>query len=333
MYIQSLLLCLVFSVVVVKSQPLPLSQSAIVVSSEEGTCPAQNARSAALNRTTELLQQVQAFLSLPTSCAEAAEETEFTPGLYWINTGNGSAIEVYCGAGGRTRVGFLNMSDPAEVCPSPWREIIVPGSVRSCVRNVTGSGCQSVFYSTNGMEYNKVCGRIRGYQYGNVAAFQRYYLDNTLTIDDVYFDGMVLSVGPPGSRQHIWTWAASLSEIYNAASDNCMCTNVGLPSPAAPPPWVGNDYFCESGTTGLWGGNFYADDPLWDGEDCGPGSSCCTFPGEFIQPVLNNFPPNFCKELPFTTTDDLEIRFCRAIGGSNFFGTPIQEIEMFVELV
>jgi hypothetical protein len=302
---------------------------------EAGICPATDAaRNETINRTMEHLQQVGAFLSLPSSCAEIAGQNEsFTPGLYWIRNGNDSAVEVYCGAEGRTRVAFLNMSDPAEVCPRPWEEIIVTDAVRSCVRNFTGSGCQSVYYGTNGMEYNKVCGKIIGYQYGNVGAFKRYYQNNSLTIDDVYFDGIVLTVGSPGSRQHIWTWAASLSEIYNVASDNCICTNVGSPSPAASPPWVGNDYFCETGTTGLWGGEFYADDPLWDGNGCGPASSCCTFPGEFIQPALGNFPPNFCKQLPFSTTDDLEIRFCRTAGASNFYGTPIQQIEMFVQLV
>ena len=339
MYIQTVLSCLVvigtnFPAII--SQPLPLIQPVTVVTHEIGTspvCPVPNDVIAeTLNTTAELLQQASAFLSLPTSCAEAAEQDDFTPGLYWIRTANSTA-QVYCGAEGLTRIAFLDMSDPAEVCPAPWTEIIVTGSVRSCIRNFTGSGCQSVFYSTYGMEYNKVCGRIIGYQYGNVGAFQRYYLDNTLTIDDVYFDGLVLTIGPPGFRHHVWTWAASLSQIYNAASDNCVCTNVGSPSPAISPSWVGNDYFCETGTSGLWGGQFYADDPLWDGDGCAPGSSCCTFPGGFIQPNLNNIPPNFCKELPFTTTEDLEIRFCRAAGGSNFFGTPVELMEFSVQLV
>ena len=338
MYQQSILLCLVLSGphLSVDSQPLPLSLPATQVSTgNTGICPAPNtAINEAINMTKEYLQQVGAFLSLPSSCAEIAGQNEtLTPGLYWIRNGNDSATEVYCSAEGGTRVAFLNMTDPTEVCPRPWEEIIVPESVRSCVRNFTGSGCQSVFYSTNGMEYNKVCGRIIGYQYGNVAAFRNYYDNNSLTIDDVYFDGLVLTVGPPGSRQHIWTWAASLSQIYNNEPFNCICTNVGSPSPADSPPWVDNDYFCETGTTGLWGGVFYADDPLWDGEGCGPGSSCCTFPGQFIQPALGNFPPNFCKQLPFTTTDDLEIRFCRASGGTSYYGTPVQHIEMFVQLV
>ena len=52
---------------------------------------------------------------------------------------------------GGTRVAFLNMSDPAGVCPRPWEEIIVTDAVWLCVRNCAGSGCQSVYYGTNGI--------------------------------------------------------------------------------------------------------------------------------------------------------------------------------------
>ena len=335
----SILLSLSFAVIKVlltQAQPLPLLQPVIELPYDAlngAICPASEAvQSQSLNQTRQLLQLAQAYLSLPDSCTEAAQQPNFTAGLYWIRAGNSSATQVYCGSGGETRIGFLNMTDPAEQCPSPWIETIVPGAVRSCVRSFTGSGCESVYYPANGMEYNRVCGKIIGYQYGNVGAFKKYYSNNSLTINDAYFDGIVLTVGPPNSRQHIWSWVASLSEIYNVASDNCVCTNVGSPSPAMSPPWVGNDYFCETGTSGLWGGQFYADDPLWDGDGCGPGSSCCTFPGEFILPALGNRPPSFCKQLPFTTNEDLEVRFCRALGGSNYNGTPIKLIELFIKL-
>ncbi len=44
----------------------------------------------------------------------------------------------------------------------------------------------------------------------------------------------------------------------------------------------------------------YYDDPLWDGVGCGPLNTCCTF----------NNPPWFYKELPESTTDDIEMRVC-----------------------
>ena len=41
-------------------------------------------------------------------------------------------------------------------------------------------------------------------------------------------------------------------------------------------------------------------DPLWDGEGCGDTSTCCEF----------NSPPWFCRDLPESTTDDIELRLC-----------------------
>ena len=68
------------------------------------------------------------------------------------------------------------------------------------------------------------------------------------------------------------------------------------------PSFVGNDYFCKTGVPPgqRFSGMFHVDDPLWDGEGCGPTSTCCTF----------NDPPWFCKQLPQSTNADLEVRLC-----------------------
>ncbi len=65
----------------------------------------------------------------------------------------------------------------------------------------------------------------------------------------------------------------------------------------------GDNYFCETGNTGLSHnfGNENSNDPLWDGEGCGSTSTCCQ----------KNNPPWFCATLPQMTADDLEIRLCR----------------------
>ena len=82
---------------------------------------------------------------------------------------------------------------------------------------------------------------------------------------------------------------------------------------------MGQDYFCEAGITGSWSsGVFYPDgDPLWDGEDCGSGSTCCE---------LHN-PPYFCKSLSEPKCDDIEVRICADQQTSNE-DTPI---EIFVQ--
>ena len=81
---------------------------------------------------------------------------------------------------------------------------------------------------------------------------------------------------------------------------------------------MGQNYFYESGLT-QWDGSsilFSNGDPLWDGQGCGPTSSCCTF----------NSPPWFNVRLPFPTTDDIEVRICSNIVADE---TPIQLVELY----
>ena len=85
---------------------------------------------------------------------------------------------------------------------------------------------------------------------------------------------------------------------------------------------MGQDYFCETGNDNNadWVGTFFADDPLWDGQDCGTSNICeCTF----------NSPPWFCKQLPQPTTDDIEVRIC-GDGGLTDEDTPVELIELYV---
>ena len=101
---------------------------------------------------------------------------------------------------------------------------------------------------------------------------------------------------------------------------NCPCTNMSQAAFATPPPsFVGNDYFCEIGSAGILQRRLYVDDPLWDGAGCGPANTCCS---------LNN-PPWFLKQLPSTTTDDIEMRMCvdRDYVDED---TPIEIIELYV---
>ena len=206
-----------------------------------------------------------------------------------------------CGGPEWTRVAYLNMSDPNQQCPS--NKILTTTPVRGCGRTSTGyNTCDSVFYPVNGRNYSSVCGRVNAYQFsiGIAFAFQ------TNDIESLYVSGLSVTHGLPGSRQHIWTFAVAMGdnctdEILNL----CPCSNVNLTWPYQVPSFIGNDYFCESGHHGAggpcYGGfKYFTDDPLWDGQNCAPSSTCCE---------LNN-PPWFCKTLPQPTSDDLEIRQC-----------------------
>ena len=76
-----------------------------------------------------------------------------------------------------------------------------------------------------------------------------------------------------------------------------------------PPAFVGLDYFCESGITGRWEDNrrIALEDPLWDGDGCGPGNSCCAQAGM----------PWFCRTLPQEVSEDIEVRLCSDQGIAN----------------
>ena len=108
-----------------------------------------------------------------------------------------------------------------------------------------------------------------------------------------YIDGVSLTHGAAGSRQHIWSFAAAVQESAPNLLAVCPCINSNIYWPHQVPSFIGNNYFCATGNPGpRWRPIIvYADDPLWDGEGCGPTNACCE---------LNN-PPWFCTELATTT--------------------------------
>ena len=76
-----------------------------------------------------------------------------------------------CGDSSWTRVAYLNMTDPSQQCPPSWRLYSANG-VRACGRPVTTTGgCYSQNYTIQQI-YQKVCGRIIGYQIVSTNVFE-----------------------------------------------------------------------------------------------------------------------------------------------------------------
>ena len=198
------------------------------------------------------------------------------------------------------RIAHLDMTDTSQNCPSNWTLISSP--VRGCGQSTTS--CDSAFYSSNGRNYSRVCGSIIAYQHGEPDAFWFSIAGSPpRTLDQSYITGISLTHGAVGARQHIWSFVAAMGEIRPRAPRSvCSCTDTRRSWGYTTPSYVGNDYFCATGNRGPgWSRSaYYPNDPLWDGEGCGPTSSCCEF----------NNPPWFCKELPQPTRNDLEIRNC-----------------------
>ena len=210
-----------------------------------------------------------------------------------------------CGGHGWRSVVYLNMTNPHTTCPSGWQ--LTGYSKRTCGRVSTGGNtCDSATFPVSGGPYNRICGMITAYQYGDPDAFA----NTGRSIDQAYACGVSVTHGTP--RNHIWTFAAGTSE-GDTSPHSCPCDSTVT---ITIPQFVGSDYFCESGINGPWPGSmFHPNDTLWDGEDCLPSSTCCS---------LHN-PPYFVKQLPTSTTDDIEARIC--------VDDPIQYTNIAVELV
>ena len=259
---------------------LPVLVSSAVVSGDgSDTCPSQSSIDAQLNATKAQIRQA------------------ITNTVNLILDGNSSPGS--CNGTGWTRVALLNMTDPDEVCPSSLSMLTSP--VRGCGQQSASAGCDAVLFNIVPVKgYSEVCGRILAYQRGTPDAFHPFIERGQNTIDSAYVDGVSLTHGPAGSRQHIWTFAAAALEQYRNLRILCPCITSSWPYQV--PAFIGSNYFCETGNPSgaISYSAFYRDDPLWDGEGCGSNSTCCQF----------NDPPWFQTELPQATRDGVELRLC-----------------------
>ena len=96
---------------------------------------------------------------------------------------SGTTQEVYCdmegdncgGEGGWTRVAFVNMTDPTMTCPTGLVERDFTASITRRLCSIDSTGCTSTFFSTYGLTYEKVCGRLIGYQFRDTRGICQIY--------------------------------------------------------------------------------------------------------------------------------------------------------------
>ena len=260
------------------------------------------------------------------SCQEALQCCHSAlSGYYQIHAANGSAVQVYCdmegtncgGEGGWMRVAYINMTQPNVSCPQGLTQKVLSG-LTLCGR-LNNSTCQGTVFSALGLNYSRVCGQLRGYQFGSPDAFTPY-LQTRATIDGVYVDGVSITYGS-APRKHIWTYATGVDLGHdNSETKVCPCntnsTNTSIP------PYVGSDYYCETGANVYTCCTYHLfhNDTLWDGQQCvAEEAPCCTHPNM----------PWFLKKLNETTTEDIELRACsdQEIALDNTF---LQVIELFI---
>ena len=227
---------------------------------------------------------------------------------------NGDFISTCAGVGGGwRRIANINIS-AGDDCPGEWRKATQSGvSFCRVASDDSYYTCSSAHFSTNGISYQRVCGRARGYQKGQTLAFYGVYYSRT--IDQSYVSGLSITYSS-NPRQHIWTYASGYGERTNSVW-SCPCTSTVAYSP---PSFVGNNYYCEAGS---WYSNnheiYFFNDTLWDGAGC-VGGTCCN---DATQPW-------FYRQLSHTTPDNIEARIC-AYGSFSERSTLIDQLELYIQ--
>ena len=248
-------------------------------------------------------------------------ETQNKPGYYrikekndyrWTFCDSSDFISSCAGVGGGwRRIANINIS-AGDDCPGEWRKATQSGVSFCRVASDDSFTCSSANFSTNGISYQRVCGRARGYQKGDTIVFYGDHLSRT--IDQSYVSGLSITHSS-NPRQHIWTFASGRGERYDN-KHNCPCSTSRAYSPRS---HVGSNYYCESGST--YKGNpttYYFNDTLWDGVGCI--DNCCD----------DTTQPWFYCQLNQTTQDDIEARIC-AHGPFIHRSTLIDQLELYIQ--
>ena len=206
---------------------------------------------------------------------------------------NSSFISTCAGVGGGwRRIVNIDIST-GDNCPGEWRKATQSGvSFCRVVSDDVPNTCSSASFSTNGISYQRVCGRARGYQKGDTVGFHEAYYRNR-AIDEQYVDGLSITHSS-NPRQHIWTFVSGHGEKHTDIC-NCRCTYTN----AFVSSFVGSSYYCESASWYCCNyDTYFFNDTLWDGAGCT--DNCCDGATQSW----------FYRELNQITQDDIEAQIC-----------------------
>ena len=255
------------------------------------------------------------------SCDDIYQNNKASRGvsrLYWVTTASGTHqvycnMELECGGhkGGWTRVAQFDTSK-GDSCPPEWRLTTTPGdNPKNVCRSEDTNECHSTIFTTYNISFYKICGQVRGYQRGRITAFG----SGVESIDDHYVDGVSITLGNP--RKHVWTYAVGISDSGSEdAHRYCPCAHI---VGEAPPSFVSDHYYCESGATANANENaYYTTDPLWDGLDCSESVNCCANPDM----------PWFLRQFAKAQETFIEARICRNFSNED---TLVESMELYIQ--
>ena len=201
-----------------------------------------------------------------------------------------------CGGSGWKLAVYRDFRDPDTPCPPPWQQTMYSERPYTCGRPAAGGpACVFVTFSESAnLEYSKVCGRIKAYQFGTALGPH---------VNFIRVNPFIL-----------WTFTAGATQSQadpSLAFQRCPCD--GGPS-------LGEHYFCESlieednpGTK--YDNHFFHNEVLWDEAGCSSSGDCCS---RFDSPY-------FIRQLPNIMNTPIQVGIC----GANSFA--IELIEMYVK--
>ena len=231
-----------------------------------------------------------------TSCEKILTKFPDTPSGYYVLADCTEKVycdmeNKHCGSLGWTRVAYVNMASETSSCPGELKPKEKPK--RYC--GGYADTCVNATFSTHGITYSQVCGRMIGYQIGNPDGFGPYINDQK-RLGHV-LDGVLISHGE--KRVYIWAYVIGLQRVPTTAA-NTYCPCASYKFNGVVPAFIGNDYFSDSGVDSKpTAGKFYPDQ-LWTGERCESPNFCCSSASM----------PWFCKTLAIPTDDDIDIYSC-----------------------
>ena len=191
----------------------------------------------------------------------------------------------------------IDMIKSGSSCPGGLEHVTSPKL--SCRKNIS-VGCSQVYFSSHGMSYSKVCGRVIGYQHGSPDAFSpAIYARN---IDDMYVDDLLLPIIIQGN-------------IFGHLQHNQMAIIkiTLMDAPALPiieakfPTLLRMITFVKLEPNETYSNRYFTEHKLWDGNGCG------TFPNGFAG-TRSSF---FIKQLPNSISLDVQLRVCMDEGRDN----------------
>jgi hypothetical protein len=193
------------------------------------------------------------------SCADIlADDPGAASGSYWIDPdGDGSGVEVSCemslDGGGWTVLADWDFA--SDSCPGAWVQHTSEGL---CYGNLSSGGQLSATIDAMALSWSEVLVDACMRQYRTDDAFQRAS-STTYTLEGDYVDGMSLTHGSAGARQHLFTWAIGSRLTTSAYS----CPDAGGSSP---PSFVGSDWDCDSGNKSGSPTSIWYTDRLFEGD-------------------------------------------------------------------